>query len=119
MTSRVGPSGLQAVLGLKPDLTTFGKYLSGGLAFGAFGGRGDIMAIYDPRLPNSLADSGNTLVMHAGYIGLSEIWKPEVAVEFNHLGDYFRAELEKVSKGTKMSVTGRGAMSAFTSLPLV
>lgn len=115
MTSRVGPSGLQAILGLRPDLTTFGKYLGGGLAFGAFGGRGDIMAVYDPRLPNTLAHSGtfnnNTLVMHAGFISLSEIWRPEVAVEFNQLGDYFRAELEKVSKGTKMSITGRGAMS--------
>lgn len=114
MTSRLGPSGLQAIIGLKPDLTTFGKYLGGGLAFGAFGGRGDIMAVYDPRSPDSLAHSGtfnnNTLVMHAGFVGLSEIWKPEVAVQFNQLGDYFRAELERVSKGTKMSVTGRGTI---------
>ena len=114
MTSRLGPSGLQAILGLKPDLTTLGKYLGGGLAFGAFGGREDIMAVYDPRSPNSLAHSGtfnnNTLAMHAGFIGLSEIWKPEVAVEFNKLGEYFLSELQRVSKGTKMSVTGRGAI---------
>lgn len=114
MTSRLGPSGLQAILSLKPDLTTFGKYLGGGLAFGAFGGRGDIMAVYDPRSPNSLAHSGtfnnNTLVMHAGFIGLSEIWKPEVAINFNQLGDYFRTELQRISAGTKMSVTGRGAL---------
>ena len=114
MTSRLGPSGLQAILGLKPDLTTFGKYLGGGLAFGAFGGRADIMAVYDPRSPNSLAHSGtfnnNTLVMHAGFIGLSEIWKQEVAVEFNMLGDYFRRELQRISEGTKMSVTGRGTI---------
>ena len=114
MTSRLGPSGIQAILGLKPDLTTFGKYLGGGLAFGAFGGREDIMAVYDPRSPSSLAHSGtfnnNTLVMYAGFTGLSEIWKPEVAVDFNQLGDYFRTELERVAKGTKMSVSGRGAM---------
>jgi glutamate-1-semialdehyde 2,1-aminomutase len=105
MTSRVGPSGLQAVLGLKPDLTTFGKYLSGGLAFGAFGGRGDIMAIYDPRSPNSLADSGtfnnNTLVMHAGYIGLSEIWKPEVAVGSTSLATISGLSLRKFPKARK------------------
>lgn len=114
MTSRVGPSGLQAILGLTPDLTTFGKYLGGGLAFGAFGSRGDIIAVYDPRSPNSLAHSGtfnnNTLVMHAGFTGLSEIWTPEVAIAFNEQGDDFRRKLENVSNGTKMSVTGRGAM---------
>ena len=114
MTSRLGPSGLQAILGLTPDLTTFGKYLGGGLAFGAFGGKEEIMAVYDPRSSSSLAHSGtfnnNSLVMHAGFVGLSEIWKPEVAVAFNERGDSFRAELQKVSSGTKMSVTGRGSL---------
>jgi glutamate-1-semialdehyde 2,1-aminomutase len=116
MTSRLSPSGLQALLGLSPDLTTLGKYLGGGLAFGAFGGRGDIMAVYDPRSPNSLAHSGtfnnNTLAMHAGFTGLSEVWKPKVAIEFNKLGDYFRAALQEVSKGTKMTITGRGSLNA-------
>jgi glutamate-1-semialdehyde aminotransferase len=37
MTSRLGPGGLQAIVGLNPDLTTLGKYLGDGLAFGAFG----------------------------------------------------------------------------------
>jgi glutamate-1-semialdehyde 2,1-aminomutase len=116
MTSRLGPEGLQAIVGLSPDITTFGKYLGGGLAFGAFGGREDIMAVYDPRSPNSLAHSGtfnnNTLAMHAGFVGLNNIWTPEVAVEFNKLGDYFRENLQKAARGTKMSVTGRGALNA-------
>lgn len=114
MTSRLGPSGLRVILGLTPDLTTLGKYLGGGLAFGAFGGRADIMAVYDPRSSNALPHAGtfnnNTLAMHAGFTGLSEIWTPEVAVEFNQLGDNFRSELQRVTKGTKMSVTGRGAI---------
>tara|TARA_R110002060_G_scaffold24129_1_gene32723 strand:+ start:2155 stop:3318 length:1164 start_codon:yes stop_codon:yes gene_type:complete len=116
MTSRLGPAGLQATVGLKPDITTFGKYLGGGLAFGAFGGREDIMAVYDPRSPNSLAHSGtfnnNTLAMHAGHTGLSKIWTPEVAIEFNKMGDNFRADLQKATAGTKMSVTGQGALNA-------
>lgn len=116
MTSRLAPSGLQSIIGLKPDLTVFGKYLGGGLAFGAFGGREDIMAVYDPRSPKSLAHSGtfnnNTLAMHVGYAGLGQIWTPEVAVEFNKLGDVFRADLQRVARGTKMSVTGRGALNA-------
>lgn len=116
MTSRLGPGGLRAIVGLKPDLTTFGKYLGGGLAFGAFGGRADIMALYDPRNASSLAHSGtfnnNTLAMHAGHVGLSQIWTPSVAIDFNKRGDAFRAKLQAVTKGTKMSITGRGALNA-------
>ena len=44
MTSRLSAGGMQQVLGIAPDLTTFGKYLGGGLAFGAFGGRADLMS---------------------------------------------------------------------------
>lgn len=116
MTSRLGPGGLQAILGLRPDLTTLGKYLGGGLAFGAFGGRSDIMSVYDPRSAGSLAHSGtfnnNTLAMHAGHVGLSQIWTPEVAVAFNRRGDDFRLKLQAAAKGTKMSITGRGALNA-------
>ena len=39
MTSRLAPGGLQSLVGITPDLTTLGKYLGGGLSFGAFGGR--------------------------------------------------------------------------------
>jgi glutamate-1-semialdehyde 2,1-aminomutase len=116
MTSRLAPGGLQSILGLKPDLTVFGKYLGSGLAFGAFGGREDIMAVYDPRSPKSFAHSGtfnnNTLAMHVGYVGLSQIWTPEVAMEFNKLGDIFREGLQRAARGTKMSVTGQGALNA-------
>lgn len=49
MTSR--PGGLQAVHGILPDMTTLGKYVGGGMSFGAFGGRADLMAqlIWSPR----------------------------------------------------------------------
>ena len=114
MTSRLSQSGLRGILGLSPDMTTFGKYLGGGLAFGAFGGNQEIMAVYDPRSPTSLAHSGtfnnNTLAMNAGYTGLSEIWTPDTAIEFNKMGDSFRESLQRVAKGTKMSVTGRGSI---------
>src|SRR5262249_34833439 len=48
MTSRLSVGGAQAVLGITPDMTTLGKYLGGGLSFGAFGGRADVMAAFDP-----------------------------------------------------------------------
>lgn len=116
MTSRIAPGGLQSILDLQPDITSFGKYLGGGFAFGAFGGRADIMSIYDPRGSRSLAHSGtfnnNTMAMYAGYAGFSEILTPEVNIEFNKLGEDFTKKLQEVSRGTKCSFTGRGAVLA-------
>ncbi|KAK0724899.1 pyridoxal phosphate-dependent transferase [Lasiosphaeris hirsuta] len=114
MTSRLAPSGLGFELGLDPDLVTLGKYLGGGLTFGAFGGRAEIMAVYDPRLAGSLAHSGtfnnNTLAMHTGYAALSEVYTPEVSVAFNAEGDALRERLVVVARGTRLSFTGRGSL---------
>lgn len=114
MTSRLGPSGLSVLRGLKPDLKTFGKYLGGGLAFGAFGGREDIMAAFDPRVPNALSHSGtfnnNTLVTHAGYAGLTKVYTPEVAEQFTKKGDDLRERLRAVTKGTRICFTGVGSI---------
>ena len=43
---------------LVPDLTTFGKYVGGGLAFGAFGGRADLLDRFDPSRPDALPHAG-------------------------------------------------------------
>ena len=43
MTSRMSAGGQQARLGITPDMTTLGKYIGGGMSFGAFGGRADLM----------------------------------------------------------------------------
>ncbi|RGP59790.1 glutamate-1-semialdehyde 2,1-aminomutase [Fusarium longipes] len=114
MTSRLSGGGISELRGLKPDLKTFGKYLGGGLAFGAFGGRADIMAAFDPRSPNALSHSGtfnnNTLVTHAGYAGLTEIYTPEVAVQFTDSGDELRERLNRVTKGTRVVFTGVGTI---------
>ncbi|KAK9424557.1 putative Pyridoxal phosphate-dependent transferase [Seiridium unicorne] len=116
MTSRIAPGGIQKLLGLKPDMTTFGKYLGGGFPIGAFGGRADIMSVYDPRLPGSLSHSGtfnnNTMTMHAGYAGLSKVYTDDVNLAFNAKGDALREKLRTVCKGTKLSFTGLGAMLA-------
>lgn len=114
MTSRMSGGGIADLLGLSPDLKTFGKWLGGGLAFGAFGGRADIMAAFDPRRPGALAHSGtfnnNTLVTHAGYAGLSKIYTPEVAVQFTNKGDELRNKLNEVAKGTRVVFTGLGTI---------
>ncbi|KAI6785952.1 aspartate aminotransferase family protein [Emericellopsis cladophorae] len=116
MTSRLSSGGLAQMYGLKPDLKTFGKWLGGGLAIGAFGGRADIMATFDPRLSTSVAHSGtfnnNTLVTHAGYTGLKELYTSSDAERFTQLGEDLRAKLNEVSNGTKMCFTGLGTIMA-------
>ncbi|OAA64878.1 Aminotransferase class-III [Cordyceps fumosorosea ARSEF 2679] len=115
MTSRISGGGLAAVHGLKPDMKTFGKWLGGGVAFGAFGGREDIMAVYDPRVAGSAAHSGtfnnNTLVTHCGHAGLTQVYTPAVADAFTRTGDDLLARLNQVSEGTKLCFTGTGTVA--------
>ena len=74
------PKGFGAIV---PDLTSLGKYIGGGMTFGAFGGRADIMALYDPRQPKFLPHAGtfnnNVVTMAAGITGLSKVFTPEAA----------------------------------------
>lgn len=122
MTSRLAPGGLSSLHGLKPDLKSFGKYLGGGLAFGAFGGRADIMAVYDPRpdkassLPQHLTHHGtfnnNTLAMHAGHAGLTLVYTPAACEALNAQGASLLARLTVATAGTKMCFTGIGAVLA-------
>lgn len=64
MTSRMHAGGgiqSQVPAAAAPDLTTLGKYIGGGMSFGAFGGRKGIMELFDPRKPNALAHAGKYL----------------------------------------------------------
>ncbi|NLT52359.1 MAG: glutamate-1-semialdehyde 2,1-aminomutase [Ignavibacteria bacterium] len=72
---RVAKGGAQELLGINPDLTTFGKIIGGGLPVGAFGGRKDIMEILAPSGPVYQAGtlSGNPLAMSAGIAALNYI----------------------------------------------
>ena len=65
---RVSLGGAQEIYGIKPDLTTLGKIIGGGLPVGAFGGRKDIMDYLAPNGPVYQAGtlSGNPLAMTAG-----------------------------------------------------
>ena len=57
---RVAPGGAQERFGIRPDLTTLGKIIGGGLAVGAFGGRADVMNYYDPRGGKGRISHGGT-----------------------------------------------------------
>ncbi|CAJ2500618.1 Uu.00g034710.m01.CDS01 [Anthostomella pinea] len=91
MTSRLAPAGLGAKLGIKPDLMTLGKWLAGGMTIGAFGGRRDIMQMFDPASGSkSLMHSGtfnnNVVSMGAGIAGL-DIFDAAKVEELNARGD--------------------------------
>ena len=72
---RVGPSGAQGLYGIKPDLTTFGKIIGGGLPIGAIGGRAEIMKQLAPFGPVYQAGtlSGNPLAVAAGLATLQAL----------------------------------------------
>jgi glutamate-1-semialdehyde 2,1-aminomutase len=75
---RVALGGAQALYDIRPDLTTLGKVIGGGLPVGAFGGRADIMAHLAPEGPVYQAGtlSGNPVSLAAGLATLKEISKP-------------------------------------------
>ncbi len=75
---RVGPQGAQGVFGIRPDLTTLGKVIGGGMPVGAFGGRRDIMAKLAPVGPVYQAGtlSGNPVAVSAGLATLRRVLAP-------------------------------------------
>jgi len=75
---RVGPQGAQGVFGIRPDLTTLGKVIGGGMPVGAFGGRRDIMQRLAPVGPVYQAGtlSGNPVAVSAGLATLRRVLEP-------------------------------------------
>lgn len=115
MTSRLAPHGLGHAAGVRADLTTLGKYIGGGMSFGAFGGRADVMALFDPRT-GPLAHSGtfnnNVVTMAAGHAGLTQLFTPEAAGTLAARGESMRARLNAlcVSEGVALQFTGVGSV---------
>jgi glutamate-1-semialdehyde 2,1-aminomutase len=108
------------LLGVRPDLTTYGKYIGGGFSFGAFGGAAALMDQYDTSAAVSerspIAHAGtfnnNLATMTAGTVVLGEVFTSSVAVAHTARGEEFRRLLiDVVSRsGLPVSVTGFGSM---------
>ncbi len=112
MTSRHSAGGMQARLGITPDMTTLGKYIAGGMSFGAFGGRADIMAQFGAKLAHAGTFNNNVLSMTAGGVAMGEIFTAEAAEELFQRGEALRARLNAVARsaGAPLSFTGVGSM---------
>lgn len=115
-TARLSFGGRQQLLGLSPDLTTIGKFFGGGLAFGCFGGRRDIMGLFDPRRPDALSHPGtfnnNTLTMAAGAAALSATLSAENLDRLNQRGERLRQSILSLFEGSDapFTVTGLGSI---------
>lgn len=115
-TSRLSWGGRQAPLGITPDLTVIGKYFGGGLSFGAFGGRADLMARFDPRQPGALGHAGtfnnNVLSMAAGLAGLQQVLTASALDALNARGETLRARLNDCARGhgAPVQFTGMGSV---------
>ncbi|WP_051014732.1 aspartate aminotransferase family protein [Teichococcus cervicalis] len=114
MSSRHAAGGVQQRLGLTPDMVTLGKYMAGGMSFGAFGGREDIMALFDGHRPGALPHAGtfnnNVLSMAGGVVALGEVFGPAEAEALFARGEALRAALNRAVAGTRMQFTGMGSM---------
>jgi glutamate-1-semialdehyde 2,1-aminomutase len=117
MTSRLGPGGLQGRLGIAPDLTTLGKYIGGGMTIGAFGGRADILARFDPGRPGAFPHGGtfnnNVLAMAAGLAALTEVLTVEAVETMNTRGDALRRRMNEIAARHEVALQATGVGSIF------
>jgi glutamate-1-semialdehyde 2,1-aminomutase len=116
MTARLSPGGMQQLLGIEPDLTTLAKFVGGGLSFGAFGGRSDLMRRFDPSRPDALQHGGtfnnDVLTMAAGAAGLTQVLTDSEISRLNDLGDRLRDRLNAFSEERELAfcATGSGSL---------
>jgi glutamate-1-semialdehyde 2,1-aminomutase len=114
---RVARGGAQELFGIKPDLTTVGKVVGGGMPAAAFGGRADVMSSIAPDGPVYQAGtlSGNPLAMAAGLATLQLIEDPEFFDSLNaqtrKLADGLAAE--SLAANVPLAVEACGGMFGF------
>lgn len=110
---RVAKGGAQELYGIKPDLSTFGKIIGGGLPVGAFGGKREIMEMVAPSGPVYQAGtlSGNPLAMSAGFAALNFIKKnrniyKQLEINSSYLEEGIKENLKKLNKRFTLNRVG-------------
>jgi glutamate-1-semialdehyde 2,1-aminomutase len=112
--------GAEELFGVAPDLKCFAKALGGGVPFGAFGGRGELMAeIAKDGVPQLGTFNGNPLSARAGLVALTEILTPSAYEHLNRLNDAQLAGCQRVIDAfdLPMYTTGTGAKGAVMYAP--
>jgi len=114
---RAASGGAQEYYGITPDMTSLGKIIGGGFSIGAFGGRKDIMDLYDPsaaggpRVAHAGTFNANPVTMLAGAATLEQL-TPEVYRKLAEMTEHLRAEIIKVGEELErpVQVTGLGSL---------
>ncbi len=97
-------------------MTSFGKYMAGGMSFGAFGGRADVMAMFDGHRAGSMPHAGtfnnNVLSMAAGCVAMGEIFDEAAAEALFARGEALRDACNAAAArhGVAVHFTGIGSM---------
>ena len=115
--ARVAAGGAQALYGIRPDLTTLGKVIGGGLPVAAYGGRRDLMSHVAPSGPVYQAGtlSGNPLAMAAGIATLREMARPGAYETLNHASRSLTSALSEAADehGVALHTAAIGGMWGF------
>jgi glutamate-1-semialdehyde 2,1-aminomutase len=114
---RVASGGAQERFGVTPDLTAFGKIIGGGMPVGAFGGRRDIMSLFDPSdgaadISHAGTFNANPMTMAAGEVTLDHL-TPETFQRMDDLGHMARAKLRAVFDELDIPAQVTGIASLF------
>ena len=104
---RVALGGAQALYGVRPDLTTLGKIIGGGMPVGAFGGRRDVMEQLAPLGPVYQAGtlSGNPVAMIAGITTLELIGEPGFHQRLGTMTDILVEKLSTAAAGAGIALS--------------
>jgi glutamate-1-semialdehyde 2,1-aminomutase len=114
---RIAPGGAQEKFDVVPDITALGKIIGGGMPAGAFGGREDIMALFDPTageavIPHAGTFNANPMTMVAGEVTMNHL-TPDAYARLDRLGDMVRQKLRAVFDELEVPVQITGVSSFF------
>jgi glutamate-1-semialdehyde 2,1-aminomutase len=116
ITLRLSDGGAQAMHAIRPDLTSMGKIIGGGLPVGAIGGKRELMQIFSPETQDSVFHastfSGNALTMAAGFAAMSYFTDAE-AKRLNWLGEKLREGFNMIlhQSGVRGQAIGTGSLT--------
>lgn len=115
LTFRLDAGGVQASVGVTPDLTSVAKFIGGGLPLGAFGGKQEIMAPFAPTHPQTIPHNGtfngNNVTMAAGLATMKAYGAGEVA-QINDLGRRLKDGFNRAfqAAGVRARAVGLGSI---------